>query len=209
MSQLKTTPTQDMAKWTRTVGVYTRVLAVVSIATLAAIAWQSYTAWVAARDTREQLRALMQLTSVPSILTPVVDKPGLWYAFAPSFQNIGGTRTGPLSGWQSINYYPGGVPNNVDFSKPRDAQYTIAKVIVGPNAVTSMLPVSVSSEDVDKALNHEGVIVLWGQITYSDIYSPSSVRTLSFCHQLSPIKNSTPIVAFSVTPVKPECNHNE
>jgi hypothetical protein len=120
LEQAQIDTNNKMATWTMVVGIFTAVLAVVSIGTGFFVGWQAYTAAQVARDTREQLRAVMQFTGVQSLSGPAPDNVGQIYGFLSTFQNFGGTRTDNFKGWHSVGYYPGTVPYNTDFSKPKN-----------------------------------------------------------------------------------------
>jgi hypothetical protein len=143
----------EMAKWTRYVGVFTAVLAVANIITGAFIWWQASTAAQVAGDTREQLRAVMQFTGVQSLSGPAPDNAGQIYGFLSTFQNLGGTRTGNLTAWHSLAYYPGSVPYNADFSKPRDVVENAFTGIVGSNGQIAIAPVALKVGEVESALS--------------------------------------------------------
>jgi hypothetical protein len=123
---------------------------------------------------------------------PAPNNAGQIYGFLSTFQNFGGTRTGLVIAWHSIAYYPGAVPYNTDFSKPRNAVENSTGSVAG---------------EVEQALKKEGVIVLWGKLIYSDIYDPKTEHVITFCQTLTPTQNAgSPLIAFAVTPLRGDCN---
>ncbi len=202
-AQIKTN--QKMANWTMVVGVFTGALAIVSFLTLLAVGVQSYMAYQTAADNREQLRAVVQFTSVQTFSGPAADTGEQIYGFASVVQNFGTTRANNASGWHSVAYYEGSIPNNVDFSQPRDAIET-PHTITGPNAQVVFTPVTLKASEIEGALKQQGVIVLWGHFTYSDIYNPQVQRSLSFCQRLTPTKTPQGWVVFTATPLRSDCN---
>jgi hypothetical protein len=186
------------------------VLAIVSIVTGLFVWWQAYTAARVARDTREQLRAVMQFTGVQTLSGPAADGTGQIYGFLSTFQNFGGTRTDTVVGWHSVAFYPGTVPYNADFSKPREVIGNQTNSVVGPNTQIAFVPVTLSAGEVDRALKKEGAIVIWGKLTYSDIYDPSIERQITFCQTLTPTQNKgSPLLAFGATPLRSDCNSSK
>lgn len=207
-SQIETN--EKMATWTKVVGIFTAVLAAVSIVTGFCIWWQASTAAQVAKDTREQLRAVMQFTGVQSLSGPAPDNAGQIYGFLSMFQNLGGTRTGNVTAWHSIAYYPGAVPYNTDFSKPRNAVENSTGGVAGANTQLILAPVTLAVGEVERALKKEGVIVLWGKLTYSDIYDPKTEHVITFCQTLTPTQNAgSPLIAFGVTPLRGDCNSSK
>jgi hypothetical protein len=197
-----------MARWTKVVGVFTAVLAVVSILTGGFTAWQADTAATTARETREQLRAVMQLTGIGYLYAPAAETGELAWGFTANFQNFGGTRAAGVSGEQSAQYFDGTVPNNTDFSKPKVELEKIAPNIVGAGATVTIQPVAIKPDDVQKALRKEGVIVVWGKMRYSDIFNPNQEHVISFCQRVIPVQppNKDAPLAFNIGPFRPDCN---
>jgi hypothetical protein len=202
-AQIKTN--EKMATWTQVVGVFTAALAIVSFLTLLAVGVQSYMAWEAATDNREQLRAILQFASVQSFSGPAADTGEQIYGFSPVIQNFGSTRANDAYGWDSVAYYEGSIPNNIDFSQPRNAIDT-PHGILGPNAQLIFSPVTLKATEVDAAERKAGVIVIWGRFAYFDIYSPQLPRLLFFCQRLTPTKTKEGLIVFAAAPLRPECN---
>jgi hypothetical protein len=68
-------------------------------------------------------------------------------------------------------------------------------------------PVTLQIGDVENALKKEGVIVLWGKVTYSDIYDPNTEHVITFCQTLTPTQTKgSPLITFGVTPLRGDCN---
>jgi hypothetical protein len=205
IEQIQLKLNQKMVRWTAVVAIFTIVLAAVSIVTGAFVYWQSSTAATAASDAREQLRAVIQFAGVQSLSGPSETGEQM-YGFSTTLQNLGSTRTGKTTAWQSIAFYSKTVPNNADFSKPRDVVENLVAGIVGGNATIAISPVAVKADDVEKALQKDGFIILWGKATYFDIYSPATERTMSFCQLITPIKDKAGLISFNLTPFRSECN---
>jgi hypothetical protein len=194
-----------VANWTAVMGVFTAIYSIVSALTLFAVGFQSYLTYESGNEAREQLRAIFQMTTVQSFFGPATDTGEQVYGFAPIFNNFGTTRADSVSGWASVAYYSKSVPNNVTFDSPKDA-VEAPRGIVGPNAPVVYSAAAVKADDVQAALRQEGVIVLWGHLSYFDIYNPKIERSISFCERLTPSKTKEGLVIFAVTPLKPECN---
>jgi hypothetical protein len=193
-----------MARWTKVVGVFTAVLSAVSFLTLLVIAWQSYTAWLAARDAREQTRALMQFLTVQSFAGPGADGEQI-YGLAAVLQNVGSTRANVISGWDSVKYYAGSVPNNLDLSKPSEI-VDAPKGIIAPNAQSTFIPVVLQASLVNSAAKKEGVILIWGRMVYTDIYDHTTEHLVTFCHRLTPSQTKDGLTSFAITPFRSDCN---
>lgn len=204
-SQIETN--DKMVRWTRVVGIFTTILAVLNFPTLLAVGWQAYTASVVAKETREQLRAVLQFSGVQALAGPLPDNKGATYGFVSSFQNLGGTRAQNVSAWHSVQYFEGAVPFNADFTKPSEQLETVSPTNVGANATMSLVPVAVKPGQTERAMKQEGVIVIWGKLTYSDIYSPSEKHNVSFCQRLLPTQQKADsLIQFGVTPFRGDCN---
>lgn len=210
-SQIETN--QQMAWWTKVVGIFTAVLAVLNIPTLLFVGWQAWTAARVAEETRSQLRAVMQIASLQTVagvmeitLTPS-------FGFLATFQNLGSTRAEKVKGWQSVQYFEGDIPFNSDLSKPAKEIEIGNPTVVGPNATFQMSPVAVKPGEIDKAVRREGILVMWGNITYSDIYSPTVTHSISFCQRITVAQPSADSkdkqLIFSMTPFRSDCNKSE
>jgi hypothetical protein len=148
----------------------------------------------------------MQFSGIQTFAGPAADNSGQVYGFVSSFQNFGATRTGLSKGWHSIAFYQGdNVPNNVDFSKPRDA-VEIPTGIVGPNASVLMAPVTLKPSEVDSALKKDGIIVIWGHFDYRDIYDPDTQHYITFCQRLTPTQTKEGLMVFAPSPFRSDCN---
>lgn len=175
------------AKWTKRVGIFTAVLAIAS----AISDWFIYEQWqLSARESesnREQLRAVVTdqvnaLNIVGSDGTTIVG-----YAIAPQFTNVGSTRTSKFTTWASKRYFDGGVPNNIDLTKPGDA-LDIPDNVIGPNATVPVEPMGLSVDDVQRALNKTGAILVWGKAEWADVFTPSVTHEISYCYLVSPVR---------------------
>jgi hypothetical protein len=93
---------------------------------------QYYTASNAQLDNREQLKAVVTNSNNVIIVPDDISKPGAQVIVAPIFQNFGGTRTKYFKAHASLKYFEGGVPNNLDPSKPY-LDFQAGETIVGPN----------------------------------------------------------------------------
>lgn len=210
LEQAQIDTNKKMANWTMVVGMFTAVLAVVSIITGLFVWWQAYTAARVAEDTREQLRAVMQFTGVQTLSGPAPDNAGQIYGFLSTFQNLGGTRAGNVTAWHSVAYYSGSVPNNIDFSKPKDVVGNASNGAVGANSQIAIVPVTLKVGEVESALRKEGVIVLWGKLSYRDIYDPKTEHIVTFCQAITPTQSKgSSLISFGVTPLSGDCNSSK
>jgi hypothetical protein len=206
LEQAQIESNKRVAHWTRIVGIFTIVLAVVTAVTGAFTGWQAYTAATTARETREQLRAVMQLTGIQPIFGPV-DTGETGWGFSASFQNFGGTRASSVVAEQSAQYFEGTVPNNTDFSKPRMELTKATPNIVGAGAIVAIRPLNVKTDEIQKAVRKEGIIVIWGKMHYFDLFNPSSEHVILFCQQILPTQtNKDGPISFSFAPLRPDCN---
>lgn len=208
-SQIETNET--MARWTRIVGIFTAALAVLNLPTLFFVGWQAWTAADVAKETRSQLRAVMQLTSIQTIIGVMEETLTPNVGFLSTFQNLGGTRAEKVSGWQSIQYFEGSVPFNADLSKPAKEIEKASPQAVGPNANFQIAPVGLKPAELEKAIKREGIIVIWGAVTYNDIYSPTTPRNIFFCQRVTvgqpqPATSPEKQMVFTITPFRGDCN---
>jgi len=211
-SQIETNA--QMVRWTKAVAIFTAVLAILNVPTLAFVGWQAHTAAQAARETRAQLRAVMQFTGVQSIIGVMEETLTPSYGFFSQFQNLGGTRAEQVTAWQSVTYFEGSVPFNTDLSKPAKDVESASPTTVGANANLGIAPVAVKPAEIEKAVNRQGVIIIWGNLTYRDIYNPDVKRSVSFCQRLSPTPQDSKdgkerVMIFAVSPFRSDCNKSE
>jgi hypothetical protein len=187
-----------VAKWTKWVAIFTKLLFFANAAGLYLIGKQWQTAANTQADNREQLRALVSLSNNITVLPAnfVEHKPTI-YAFIANFHNFGGTRTARFTAWVSIKYFDGEVPNNQDFSKPYNKMDNIRDSVIAPGGDNQVAPVAVTSDEVGKAVSKQGVIVLWGRVEWADIFNPSQIHHISFCFSPNPtpISPATPVPA--------------
>ncbi len=154
-------------------------------------------------NTREQLRAVVGFIGITGFasVNPENNQPG--FINIATFQNFGGTRTGHFSDWASIVYFDKEVPNSMDFSKPY-SKLDFHDTIVAPGA-PSVISVGIQKSDVDRALAKQGIIIMWGQATYSDIFNLEISHTVSFCYNVN-VSLLNEQYNFKPSPFKPECN---
>jgi hypothetical protein len=141
---------------------------------------------------KEQQRAIFATPNV-MVLPVREDKTIVRYAFFPQFTNIGSTRTSTFNAWASIRYFDGPIPQNMDFNKPpQDIGDQASSVIVPGNSSFQLSPISITEDQVQKAVKKDGTMLLWGEFDYSDIYEPQRIKTSHFCVVINPI---TPNIA--------------
>src|SRR6185312_7621395 len=131
----------------------------------------------------------------------------IYYAFAPQFQNYGGTRTSLFHAWASVHYF-GTVPNNIDLTRPYDKVDNVEQVIA-PNSFVQIGPVGIGGDDLEKALAADGFSLLWGHADYADIFSPATIHHISFCVALRPVHTSDGKTVLGVSPYRPDCNSSD
>lgn len=204
----------DLIRWTRKVAIFTGVLAGVTFLLVVAniianvfIYQQWHVASQAQEDSRAQLRALVTIGGGQITITNDKDGNPKYYSFMPLFQNFGSTRTNKFNAWYNIHYFPGKVPDNMDFSKPME-QISTTTIIIGPNSAPLVQPVTVGREEIEHALHGDGAIIIWGHAEYSDVFSPNDVRTVGFCFLLTPTTNTTNgQIAINPTSYRNDCNN--
>jgi hypothetical protein len=199
---------QKMVKWTAVVGVFTVVLALVSIVQGGFVLWQASTAANAAQDAREQLRALVSNTTTTIFVPDDIDKPGAQFGVVPTFQNFGGTRTQFFKAHASLKFFEDGIPSSLDLTKPY-LDYQAGETIIGPNSPYQGFGVSISGAELRKNLNGVGQILYWGTAEYADIFNPKIVHHIRYCNLIKPQTNSDGKIVVQTAPYKGECNRND
>jgi len=207
---------RDIARWTLAVAVFTFLLFVVSGVSDYFI-WQQYVvANEAQRDTREQLRAVVNPVGGEAIYStsPTPDHKILAITFIANFRNNGGTRTAWFHGWISAHYFDGaGPPNNLDLTKPYDKIDT-SDTVIGPNAVTGVGPATIFGNDVDRLLARQGIGLVWGYVEYADIFDPAKSHPIGFCLLVTPVQPNPAVPPGglpplpSLTPYRSDCNYS-
>jgi hypothetical protein len=192
------------------VGIFTAVLALANIVTGILIWWQSYTAWMVANDSREQARAALQFTGIQTIAGPAAETGEITTGLMSTFQNFGGSRAIGVRAWQSIAYYDGSIPNNADFSKPLNEVKDTGFGVLGPGTTMSIAPLRLTNpDDIVKATDRKGIIVIWGNVSYRDLIEPRVEHVISFCQQVSPTKGTGGITIFGTSPLRNDCNYSK
>jgi hypothetical protein len=210
---------RDMVKWTRAVAIFTGLLVAANVVSNLFIYGQYRALNDTQKDNREQLRAAVTVEKSILVL-PGIDqnKKLTGYAFVVSFHNFGGTRTATFYGWDSVKYFDGSVPNNLDLTKPFNPldQSTI-NAVIGPQTSFPLPPVGVSADDVDKVVNKKGVVLLWGMTGYSDLFEPNHLHREQFCLLIEPVlgADNKPVpgptggIALQSVSLRPDCNKAE
>ncbi len=194
-----------MAKWTRNVGIFTFLLVIVTGISDFVIYQQWRLSNSQMIDTREQLRAFVSGPNFAEVVAKKADGK-LRYGFVAQFQNSGGTRTAKFNGWNSIKYFPGEIPNNLDLSKPW-MKIDPAEVVIGPNGVAQLSPITIEDDEAHKTLNKEGEVLIWGRAEFADIFQPTVMHPLSFCFLLIPAgTDDRGQITFTPRPYRNECN---
>jgi hypothetical protein len=197
---------RKMAHWTMWVGIFTGCLVVTSLVGNLFIYLQYYTSANAQFDTREQLRAIVTNPLTTIAVPDDLEKPG-FVAVVPNFQNFGGTRTHHFRGNINVKYYEGGIPNNIDLSKPY-LNVAVQDTIIGPNS-TYQMQVGLPVEDLKKAQTGAGQVLFWGNAEYSDIFEPKKIHHVSMCTLILPHEGADKKVAFQIVPYQPDCNRSD
>jgi hypothetical protein len=203
----------DLVKWTKSVARFTGLLVLATgllfLANLIAsvfIYLQYKVANDTQTDTREQLRAVVTYVGANVIVTNDKDNKPAFYSIFANFHNFGGTRTARFRAWDSIHYFEGNVPNNVDFSKPF-SNLDLSDAVIGPNSQYQLSAITISQETAEKAMKKEGSILYWGEAEYSDIFTPTTTHNLAFCLSITPTANTTNgQVALTLNPYRNDCN---
>jgi hypothetical protein len=209
-----------VAIFTGLLAIFTFLLIVANAVGLYLILKQWETAANTQKDTREQLRALIALSlNTPVFPANFVNNKPTVYAFVASFHNYGGTRTANFTAWASVKYFDGEVPNNQDFSKPYVKTDNLQNAVIAPNGDIQVAPVTVTSDEVAKAVNKQGVIVLWGHADWADVFNTSQIHHISFCLSPNPVPSPVPPPTgssvfqpdfiFQTAPFKAECNASD
>jgi hypothetical protein len=108
-------------------------------------------------------------------------------SFIVQIQNMGGTRTAWARGWASIQYFPGKVPSDLDFSKPH-GDVRLNTVVVAPNGFLPLSAVGIPVEQANDAIAGKGTILVWGRGEYATIYEPERGIPIRFCVLMNPLK---------------------
>jgi hypothetical protein len=176
-------------KWTRLLAIFTLLLFVASAAADFLIFGQLWASNEDRASSREQLRAVVALDPLVSIVANDKDGKPLARAFQLQFRNLGGTRTASFTAWVSVQYFDGQVPNNVDLSKPVQ-KVDVAQSAIGPGAILPLAPVTVTEDQAEKAIAKKGVILLWGAAEYADVFDAKHSRHITYCY----VMNAVPAV---------------
>ena len=204
---------QAMVHWTRAVAFFTFLLFVTSAIANFFIYKQWQESIAAQKDTREQTRAMVVIDDLDVFPANVFQDHAALIGFVVKFHNIGGTRTASFTSWASIHYFPGGVPNSQDFSKPWN-QIASNNSVIGANSAFVLPPVTLSASDVDDVRATLGVAVIWGHAEWSDIFDKKDIHQINFCLNVTPQPAPTGfpgingLSGFTSVPVKADCNNN-
>ncbi|MEF3365771.1 hypothetical protein V3H18_04405 [Methylocystis sp. 9N] len=199
----------EMVRWTRAVAIFTGCLVIASVIS----DWFIYQQWSVANqtqaDNREQLRALVSQIPGNEIIIKEKDGTPTSYVFVNKFQNHGGTRTSRFIAWASIRFFQGGIPNSNDFSKPYN-KVPLQNSVISPNSSSELAGIAVKQEDVIRALNKEGEIIMWGHAEYADIFHPEITHHINFCTLLNPTNATTDnTIVLQPSPYSSECNNSD
>jgi hypothetical protein len=204
----------EVAKWTKWVALFTGVLGICTLLLVIMTglsAYYIYGQWDVAiksqADLRLQNSAYLTFTGGQQI-TYQNNGASINYAFNAIFHNWGNTRTAQLIPWASIKYFPGMVPDNIDFTRPLSEIPAVVGINQAPgNSEILVGPVSISREDAIHAKNKEGIVVIWGQLQWSQIYDQGTLYPINFCLALTPISSDgDEKIVFQPKIYKPECN---
>jgi hypothetical protein len=199
---------KSMSRWTMWVAVFTGFLVVTSAVGNLFIYLQYYTAATVQLEAREQSRAVVTNSSTLIVMPDNPDKPDAVMVVAPTFQNYGSTRTNSFKATVSLKYFDGGIPNNLDVTKPY-LNVESNNVIIAPNGTYQGIPVAMPASDMLKARDDHGQILFWGSADYTDIFEPKKVHHISMCTMLKPQKNSEGKIGVQTIPYRADCNHND
>jgi hypothetical protein len=166
--------------------------------------------------TKEQQRALISAPNINVFSTQVREiRPDgsqsdatSGYTFIPQFRNLGTTRTGPFTAWVWIQYFDKEVPNNLDLTKPySDLTNRLNAFIIPGLGTADLSPITITQAYVDKVLNKEGVLLLWGYYEYSDIYEPTKMKQSRTCMIVNPHPPvNGGVTQFTPTQYRSDCN---
>ncbi len=205
---------KELANWTRLVATFTALLGICTLLLVVMTGLSAYfiyqqwgTMIQAQDDLRLQNSAYLTFTGGNQVVTE--DKgQAINYFFNAVFHNWGNTRTAKLTPWASVKYFPGVVPQNMDFTKPESDIPAHVGISQAPgNSEIFVGPVAISRDDAVRAKNKEGVVIIWGQLQWSQIYAPDNMYTINFCLTLTPVSSQgDERIVFQPNAYKPECN---
>lgn len=187
---------------------WTALLFAANLAALFFIGQQWKVSSDAQTDTRQQLRAVVTLQGVNEQTAADKDGKISYYAFSPILQNTGGTRTARFSSWDSIKYFEGAVPNNIDFSKPFISIDIVQSVIAG-GGIVQQQPITITAADGENITQNKGVGLLWGHAEYADIFSPTVAHNIWYCYKLVSVTTTDGKTVFQTAPYKNDCNSSD
>src|ERR1700676_1116245 len=196
---------RDLVKLTRSVAWFTGLLFLANAGALFFIYQQWSVANKTQIDTREQLRAV--LTVQGAIVIPATEANGKidGYNFISTFNNFGATRTASFQAWNSIKYFEGGVPNNLDLGKPYKP-IDLGNSIIGPNSSYQLPPVGVPIADVQSVIDKKGEILLWGHGEYADIFDQTKIIAIKFCILINASVGPDGKTLLQAVPYRTDCN---
>jgi hypothetical protein len=184
-----------MARWTRRVGWFTGALVVVSIVT----AWifQGQLAEMKAQRllTMTQIRANIR-REIPQMLAygdgeklvSVGDTIRGWKV-SPTWLNVGGTDAKEFVAWFDIvpfDYVPGRTLSASDCPEPKRSSPSAGTLTVHPGLPLSQLAKNLLVEDVIKAQNGTGYILMAGHMEYRDIFPGTPLHHDDWCTGVVP-----------------------
>lgn len=203
-----------IARWTKILGISTIVLAAATVISNVIIGAELFHSQNESEFLHEQQRAYFGMPETAQVI-PSVDvekKPNA--GFFVRWKNIGATRTEWSTGWSSIQYFPNGVPNNFDTSRPNRKTPPPTKTVVGPNLDLLSGLIGITNQEYLDAAANKGDLIIWGALDYADIVHPKNVHD-QFCAKLVPsgvTRNDAlkmEYTMFQAAPFKPECNSTE
>lgn len=203
-----------IALWTKRLGIFTLLLVGATIISDVIIALELYHTRSEAQFLHEQQRAYFGAPQITQVGGSVDKEKKQTAGFFLQWKNIGATRTEWTSGWASIQYFPNGVPNNFDTSRP-NMKTSPSKTVVGPNLDLTTSMIGITNQEYKDASTGKGDLVIWGALDYADIVHPERVHHDHICFKLTPsgtMKNSATQqedTTFQVSPLRAECNITE
>lgn len=198
---------RSMAKWTMMVAVFTGALVLTAGIQNLFIYLQWYTAATVQQETREQQRAVVTNPGTLVVLPEEPEKAGSLVVAVPTFQNFGTTRTSHFKAVINLKYFDGGIPNNLDVTKPY-LPVESADVIVAPGSVFQGIQVAMPGEDLIKARDQHGQILFWGTAEYADIFEPKKIHHISMCTIIKPQPIGNGKLGVQPIPYRADCNSN-
>jgi hypothetical protein len=148
------------------------------------------------------------MTAGTVVIPEKLDQPGATVAVVPTFQNFGGTRTNSFKTVINLKFFDGGIPENLDVSKPY-LKVEAGDSIIAPNGVYQGLKVGMPAEDLQKAKDGHGQVLFWGSAEYSDIFNPKNLHHIRVCMILKPQEDQAGRITVQPIPYRPECNQND